>query len=63
MILTLNLATCITAGSREQDETQPMARLSDSICTLCDAVRDLLKLNDDPQVVAELLRRRREKLN
>jgi hypothetical protein len=63
MILTLNLATCITAGSREQDETQPMARLSDSICMLCDAVRDLLKLKDDPQVVAELLRRRREKLN
>jgi len=61
-ILTLNLATCITAGSEQQDEAQPMARLADSICTLCDAVRDMLK--DNTQAVAELLKKRREiKLN
>jgi hypothetical protein len=59
-ILTLNLATCITAGSR-QDETAGLARLAHSICTLCDAARDMLK--DDTQAVAELLRKRREKLN
>jgi hypothetical protein len=63
MILTLNLATCITAGSKQQDEAHPMARLADSICTLCDAVRDILKLKDDPQVVTELLKKRRQKLN
>jgi len=36
MILTLNLATCITEDSR-QDETAALARLGDTICTLCDA--------------------------
>ena len=61
-ILTLNLATCITAGSKHEDEAQPMARLADSICTLWDAVRDMLK--DNTQAVAELLKKRREiKLN
>jgi hypothetical protein len=59
-ILTLNLATCITAGS-SQDEAQAMARLADCICTLCDAVRDMLQ--EDTQSVAELLRKRRETLN
>lgn len=60
MILTLNLATCITADS-QQDETAALARLGDTICTLCDAVRDMLK--DDTQAVAELLRKRRGTLN
>jgi len=57
MILALNLATCITEGSR-QDETAVLARLGDSICTLCDSVRDMLK--DNAQSVAELLKKRRE---
>jgi len=60
-ILTLNLATCITADS-QRDETAALARLGDSIGTLCDAVRDMLK--DNTQAVAELLKKRREiKLN
>jgi hypothetical protein len=60
-ILALNLATCIT-GSKHEDEAQSMTRLADSICTLCDAVRDMLK--DNTQAVAELLKKRREiKLN
>ena len=59
-ILTLNLATCITADS-QQDETAALARLGDTICTLCDAVRDMLK--EDTQAVAELLKNRKEKLN
>ena len=57
--LTLNLATCVTQGS-QQDETAAFARLADSICTLCDAARDMLK--DNNQAVAELLKKR-EKLN
>jgi hypothetical protein len=61
-ILTLNLATCITAGSKQQDEAEAMARLADCICTLCDAVRGMLK-EEDTQAVAELLRKRRETLN
>jgi hypothetical protein len=56
-ILTLNLATCITADS-QQDDTAALSRLADSICTLCDAVRDMLK--DNTQAVAELLKKRRE---
>ena len=60
MILTLNLATCITAVSRE-DEIAALACLGDTICTLCDAVRDMLK--EDTQAVAELLKNRKEKLN
>jgi hypothetical protein len=60
-ILTLNLATCLTADSQE-DEAAALARLADSICTLCDAVRDMLK--DNTQAVAELLKKPREiKLN
>jgi hypothetical protein len=57
MILTLNLATSITAGSKHQDEAQPMARLADSICTLCDAVRRSQKSSN------ALLKKHREKLN
>jgi hypothetical protein len=60
MMLTLNLATCITAGSKEQDEAQPMARFADSICTLRDAVRDM---KEDPQTIEWLLKKGREKLN
>jgi hypothetical protein len=41
-ILTLNLATCITADS-QQDETAALARLGDTIRTLCNAVTDLMK--------------------
>jgi hypothetical protein len=60
-ILALNLAACITADS-QQDDTAALAHLADSICRLCDAVRDMLK--DDTQAVAELLKKRREiKLN
>jgi hypothetical protein len=60
-IVTLNLATCITADS-QQDDAVALARLADSICTLCDAVPDMLK--DNTQAVAELLKKHREiKLN
>ena len=59
-ILTLNLATCITANSR-QDETAALARLADSIRTLCNAVTDMMK--EDPDAVRELLKRRTQKLN
>jgi len=48
-------------GRLTQDETAALARLADSTCTLCDAVRDMLK--DDNQAVAELLKKGREKLN
>src|SRR5215468_11226073 len=41
MILTLNLATCIAADSR-QDEPAALARIGDSIRTLCDAVTDMM---------------------
>ena len=58
-ILTLNLATCITARS-SLDGAQAMARLADSICTLCDAVRDMLE--DDTQAVTELLKKRTSNL-
>jgi hypothetical protein len=60
MILTLNLATCITEGSH-QDETAALARLGETIGTMCDAVRDMLK--DNNQAIAELLKEGREKLN
>jgi hypothetical protein len=56
-ILTLNLAACITADS-QQDDTAALANLADSICRLCDAVRDMPK--DNAQVVAELLKKRRK---
>jgi len=56
-ILTLNLATCITEGS-QQDEAQAMARLGDCIRTLCNAVTE-----EDPDEVSELLKRRTQKLN
>jgi hypothetical protein len=59
-ILTLNLATCITEGS-QQDEAQAMARLGDYIRTLCNAVTDMMK--EDPDAVSELLKRRAQKLN
>ena len=57
MILTLNLATCITEESKQD------ARLADSIHTLCNAVTDMLKEKDDPQGVREMLKRRTQKLN
>jgi len=56
-ILTLNLATCITADS-QQDDAAALTRLADSICTLCDAVRDMLR--DNTQAVVELLKKHRE---
>ena len=56
-ILTLN---CITADS-QQDETAALARLADSIRTLCNAVTDMMKEN--PKAVGELLKRRTQKLN
>ena len=56
MILTLNLATCITQDS-QQDETATLARLGDTICTLCHAVQDMQKDN------TKLLHKRKEKLN
>ena len=59
-ILTPNCATCITADSR-QDETVALARLADSICTLCNAVTDMMK--EDPDAVRELLKRRTQMLN
>ena len=59
-ILTLNLATCITADSR-QDETAALARLADCIRTLRNAVTDMMK--EDPDAVRELLKRRTQKLN
>jgi len=59
-ILTLNLATCITEGS-QQDEAQAMARLGDCIRTLCNAVTDMMK--EDPDAVRELLKRRTQMLN
>jgi hypothetical protein len=59
MILTLNLATCITADS-QQDEIAALARLADSICTLCDAVRDM---KEDTQTIEGMLKKGREKLN
>jgi hypothetical protein len=62
MILTLNLATCIAAGSRH-DETAALARLGDSIRTLCNAVTDILKTKDDPDAINALLKRRTQKLN
>ena len=61
MILTFNLAACITADSR-QDEVAALARLGDAIRTLCDAVTDMMN-EDDPQAVSELLKRRTLKLN
>ena len=60
-ILTLNLATCITADS-QQDEAAVLARLGDSIRTLCDAVTDMMN-EDDPQAARELLKRRTQKMN
>jgi hypothetical protein len=54
MILTLNLATCITS---QQDETAAIAHLGDSICTLCDAVGDMLK--EDRDVINVLLKKGR----
>ena len=56
-ILTLNLATCITTDSRE-DETEALARLADSIRTLCPAVTDMMNVKEDPDIVRELLKRR-----
>ena len=50
-ILTLNLATCITAESR-QDETAGLARLADTIGTLCNAATDVVKEN--PEAVRDL---------
>jgi hypothetical protein len=61
-ILTLNLATCITTDSRE-DETEALARLADSIRTLCNAVTDMMNVKEDPDIVRELLKRRAQKLN
>jgi hypothetical protein len=61
-ILTLNLATCITADS-QQDETAALARPADSIRTLCNAVTDMMNVKEDPDVVRELLKRRTQKLN
>jgi len=58
MILTLNLATCITS---QQDETAALARLGDSIRTLCDAVTDMM--NEEPEAISALLKRRTQKLN
>jgi hypothetical protein len=55
-ILTLNLATCLTEGS-QQDEAQAMAHLGDCIRTLCNAVTDMMK--EDPDAVSEFLRRRK----
>jgi len=59
-ILLLNLATCITADS-QQDETEALARLGHTIRTLCNAVTDMMK--EDPEAVRDLLRRRTQKLN
>jgi hypothetical protein len=60
MFLTLNLATCISADS-QQDETAAIARLGDSIRTLCNAVTDMMK--KDPEAIRDLLKRRAQKLN
>jgi hypothetical protein len=62
MILTLNLTTCITISSR-QDETPALARLADSIRTICNAVTDIMKIKEDPEAVRELLKKRTQKLN
>ena len=59
-ILTLNLATCITADP-QRDERAALARLADSIRTLCNAVTDIVK--EDPAAVGELLKGRTQKLN
>jgi len=61
-ILTLNLATCITDESK-QYEAAVLARLVDSIRTLCNAVTDMMNVKEDPDVVRELLKRRTQKLN
>jgi len=61
-ILTLNLATCITTNLR-QDETAALARLADSIRTLCNAVMDMMKVKEDQETVRELLKRGTQKLN
>ena len=58
----LNLATCITADAR-QDETAALARLADSIRTLCNAVMDMMKVKEDQETVRELLKRGTQKLN
>ena len=42
-ILTLNLATCITEESK-QDETVVLAHFADSIRTLCNAVTDMMNV-------------------
>ena len=60
MILTLNLATCITS---QQDETAVLARLGDSIRTLCDTVTDMMNEKEDPDAINALLRKRTQKLN
>jgi hypothetical protein len=60
MILTLNLATCIREDS-QQDETAALARLGDAIRTLCDAVTDVM--NEEPEAISALLKRRAQKLN
>jgi len=60
-ILTLNLATCITEEGK-QDETAVLARLADSVRTLCNAVTDMMK-ETDPDSINSLLKNRTQKLN
>jgi len=57
-ILTLNLATCITS---QQDGTAALSRLGDSIRMLCDAVTDMM--NEEPEAISALLKRRTQKRN
>src|SRR5262245_13753798 len=61
-ILTLNLATCITDESK-QDETAVLARLADSIRTLCNAVTDMMIEEDDPDAINALLTKRTQTMN
>jgi len=61
-ILTLNLGTCITEESK-QDETAVLARLADSIRTLCNAVTDMMIEEDDPDAINALLMKRTQTMN
>ena len=61
-ILTLNLGTCITEESK-QDETAVLARLADSIRTLCNAVTDMMIEEDDPDAINALLTKRTQTMN
>jgi hypothetical protein len=61
-ILAVNLATCITADTR-QDETEALARLADSIRTLCNAVTDIMKEKEHPDAIKALPKKRTQTMN